>query len=384
MNRRSNARRGFTITELLVVIVIFVLVVGIAIPAFKSMIASTERSLAENQLKVGLAAARDAAIQSPASDAAAVFFFQPGGRVSIVPCVSVGVLEDDVGYRGQVQGSGAPERREVFVPIATSTPVQLPKDWSVRGYTPPNTISLSQAPIRGAPPNGWYDSMAADEAMVGQGLWVFPETGFIDATENGLGWQRQTFMVRFRNGTGELDSGNRSLALVIDVVPQTEFRDDDPAPPTPARLDLAIDLPATVKRVLDAGIPNGLSRDQQARQRERLLINILGDASNDSVLARPVTELALYDERSLAAALSEAIGMERVNPVTGTFYADPAAGDGPALDRTLGVNSTLFDVTLDVSRWIQGELTAGGRPVTTDARIFTLQRYLGRMQELAE
>lgn len=40
--RRSS--RAFTITELLVVIVIFVLIIGIAIPAFKSMIESSERA----------------------------------------------------------------------------------------------------------------------------------------------------------------------------------------------------------------------------------------------------------------------------------------------------------------------------------------------------
>jgi prepilin-type N-terminal cleavage/methylation domain-containing protein len=38
MNLRSRGPRGFTITELLVVIVIFVLVIGIAIPAFTSMV----------------------------------------------------------------------------------------------------------------------------------------------------------------------------------------------------------------------------------------------------------------------------------------------------------------------------------------------------------
>ena len=64
------ADRGFTITELLVVIVIFVLIIGIAIPAFKSMIESSERALAENQLRVGLGSARNAAIQNASADAA--------------------------------------------------------------------------------------------------------------------------------------------------------------------------------------------------------------------------------------------------------------------------------------------------------------------------
>ncbi|MFZ4431365.1 MAG: hypothetical protein ACOYPS_13560, partial [Phycisphaerales bacterium] len=230
MNRSSRSGGGFTITELLVVIVIFVLVIGIAIPAFTSMVQSSERSLAENQLRVGLSSARDAAIQSPASDAAAVFFFQPGGRVSIVPCISVGFLEDDENSRGTATGRRGVSR-EVFVPLATAAPIQLPRNWGIRAYTPANTVGGTDVAATGDA-NGWYDSLAAGTTSpAADGHWLFPETNFINpaaANAGATGWQRQTFMVRFRNGTGELDAGNRALALVIDPVAAQNFRQTAP------------------------------------------------------------------------------------------------------------------------------------------------------------
>jgi prepilin-type N-terminal cleavage/methylation domain-containing protein len=381
MNSRTPVARGFTITELLVVIVIFVLVVGIAIPAFKSMIDSTERSLTENQLKVGLSAARDAAIQSPASDAAAVFFFQPGGRLSIVPFISVGFLEDEVNSLGTATGLRG--RREVFVPLPTATPVQLPKGWSVRAFTPPNTVS-SSTPEQA---NGWYDSLAdgaADPSSTG--LWIFPESHLFhinpdplddDTAAVGRGWQRQTFMVRFKNGTGELDSGNRALALVIDPVASVKIRDEEPF--DAVRLDQASELATAVKRLLEADLT----------EVERInRIKLLGDVSIDSVLVRPVTELALYNERSLTSALIESLGATGANRVTGTPYADPNDPmnvDGPQVDDRVMPGRSLLEVTQAAGAWIEGRLTTtGGDVIGTDARIFTIQRYMGQVQELVQ
>lgn len=48
------------------------------------------------------------------------------------------------------------------------------------------------------------------------------------ANSGRTGWQRQTFMIRFRNGTGELDAANRSLCLVINPVAAQEFRSQAP------------------------------------------------------------------------------------------------------------------------------------------------------------
>ena len=369
--------RGFTITELLVVIVIFVLVIGIAIPAFTSMVQSSERSLAENQLRVGLSSARDAAIQSPASDAAAVFFFQPGGRVSIVPCISVGFLEDNEVSRGTATGrSGV--RREVFVPLATAAPIQLPRNWGIRAYTPANTVGGIDATPTGDA-NGWYDSLAGGATSPSaDGHWIFPETNFINpaaTNAQATGWQRQTFMVRFRNGTGELDAGNRALALVIDPVAAQGFRQTPPFSAT--RLDQAADLAAAVNRLLEANLTGTQRADR---------IKLVGDVSIDSVLARPVTELAVYNERSLTGALAQSLGYRGANRVTGTFYADPATTQGPALDATLfAAGPDLLAVNRATGLWIEGRLADGGGDVIeTDSRIFTLQRYLGQAQEVVD
>jgi prepilin-type N-terminal cleavage/methylation domain-containing protein len=382
----SRRVRGFTITELLVVIVIFVLIIGIAIPAFKSMIESSERALAENQLRVGLSAARNAAIQNPAADAAAVFFFEPGGRLSIVPCISVGFLGDR-----EMNGSTATGRtgadREVFVPLATGTPVQLPRNWMVRAYTPANTVSGSNADPATGNANGWYDSLSlgggpgSDPSATGH--WIFPETNFFNAaaaTIESNGWQRQTFMVRFKNGTGELDASNRTLCLVIDPIASEGFRTS--APYSQFRLDQASDLASSVRRLLEA---KTLSvTDQNDR------LKVLGDTSIDSILARPVTELSVYNERSLTAGLASALQYRGTNRVTGTMYSDPAQSDGPELDSTLFAagGADLLSVNDAIGRWIEGRLregnSSGGDLIETDSRIFTLQRYLGQVQELRD
>jgi len=374
------ARAGFTVMELLVVISIFVLVVAGTIPAFKSMIESSEKSLAENQLRVGLSAARDAAIQHPSADAAAAFFFQPGGKVSIVPCVSVGFLLDDE-YNAD-RRTNRKVKREVFVPINTIGPIQMPRGFSVRGFTPPNTLSGTDTTALTRNNNGWYDSLtrgaAAADDPASMGLWVFPETNLTTLQSPILGWQRQSFIVRFKNGTGQLDSGNRSLALVIDPVAAEGFRT---APPYSAsRLDKTSDLAASVRRLL--------ARTALTPQQETDRIKLVGDVSIDSVLVRPVTELAVYSERSLGGALSSALGYQGVDRTTGTIYAAPNAIDGPWVDpgnfQTPGVNLML--VTTASSRWIEGRLQRGnaanGELIETDARIFTLQQYLGQLEEL--
>jgi len=381
---RRTVDHGFTITELLVVIVIFVLIIGIAIPAFKSMIESSERALAENQLRVGLSSARNAAIQSPASDAAAVFYFQPGGRTLIVPCISVGFL-NDTEYDLDAPTGRVGVRREVFVPLSAATPVQLPRNWNVRAYTPANTVSGTDTDPATGNANGWYDSLAgaggADPAATGH--WIFPETNLYDNAANDpsdLGWQRQTFMVRFKNGTGELDASNRALCLVIDPIASQAFRETSTAF-SKYRFDTAADLPSTVRRLLDA---KHLTIPEQA---ERL--KVVGDVSIDSILTRPVTELSVYNERSLSSGLARALQYRGANRVTGTMYADPATTDGPTVDMTLfaGSGTTAETVKQSIGLWIEGRLEdpnepAGQRLIETDARIFTLQRYLGQIQEL--
>lgn len=57
-------RGGYTIVELLAVAGILIILLAFAAGALGSLLRSSERSLAENQLRVGLSAARDLALRS--------------------------------------------------------------------------------------------------------------------------------------------------------------------------------------------------------------------------------------------------------------------------------------------------------------------------------
>jgi len=418
VNRRTHAnlpsaRRatGFTIVELLVVIIIVVALLGLSIPAFKSLIESSERSLAENQLRVGLSAARDAAIRSASGDAAAVFMFSPGGKVSIVPCVSVGTLRDArvVNSTTPVQATANDDGtvlREVFVPVSNARPIQLPRGWSVRGFTPPNTASRVADPSQPTA-DGWYDSLSVesgDDTAAASRHWLFPETHFVNLTDNALGdkgYQRQTFIVRFRVGTGALVSGNLSTVLVFDplTVPYgTGFRTVGRDPWGLDRIDPAnrsflagetAEPARFVSRLLAR--PAATARTGSA-ERTRI-IRVLGDRSIDTILARPVSELALYNEKSLAGAVSRIFpGAGGLNRATNTFYAEPdrAGIDGPTIDPRLFPTQGTLDVSEAVGRWIEGRATPNNaNPTATnviesDARIFSLQHYLGQVQELQQ
>jgi len=356
-----NPRRSllaFTLTELLVVISILVILLAVAVPAFTTLASNSQRSLAENQLRVALTAARDAAIRSEDGDAAAYFRFEPGGRITVVPCVVAGRLLDQE-YDG---ANATPDLvlRDVFAPLNTVEPVQLPRGWSVRAYTPPASISDSNAD-----PNGWYENLTT---LSNEGNWVFPETHFVGlggaAEERGV--QRHGFIVRFKQGSGVLDVADRSSALVLDPVPADEFRDDSPF--DVARADQAGDLLGFARRAL-------IRPDLTIAERRELL----GDLSVDTVLVRPVTEMALYQEAKMLAALGT-----RPNRVTGTIFAPPSdtavsAVFDPAL-LPQGVDAE--QMQQNINAWLVGEFGLGGDIVVSDARIFIVQRFLGQMQEI--
>src|SRR5690606_39113284 len=160
MTRRRRRRFAFTLPELLVVIAIGILLLAIAVPAFRSVLYSSRQSGAASSVQSALAAARDVALESgPGRDAAAVFFADRGGRVRIMVAVYAGEMTDrDV--------SNAPVQREIFVRSERVEPVTLPAGWAVSGRARANMID-----------NDWYDSIDTyPRNLRDQDNWVYPET----------------------------------------------------------------------------------------------------------------------------------------------------------------------------------------------------------------
>lgn len=346
MNIQSQSRPAFSILELLVVVSIMAIVILLAVPAFQTLSYSMQRSSAEGSLKGGLRAARMVAIEAgDGVDAAAVFIHEKGGRITIIPCISVGELLD--------VASGSVARVEIFAPVAGVDAVQLPKGWSVRAYTPPNSIAGTG--------RGWYSGDTYPDA---QGNWIFPETGdhVYDPDKSDDGDHRQTFMVRYHGGSGEVDLSSVQPVLVLNAVPSTSFRNtgifDE------YRADLAVDQVRFVRNVLDDDVafngPNGLV-DRR---------DLLGNKSIDTVLARAVGQLAVYSESRLAGG----VGARRLNRKTESLYKD---SDKPELDMSLFASGMSEQSLSDaVSDWLES------RKASSDAMIFTIQRYSGRAQEM--
>lgn len=355
---RTTRRAGFTLAELLVVISLIILLIAVAVPSFSSLLYSQDRTLAENQLRVGLAGARDAAVRSrPGADAAAVFFYLPEtGRTRIIPCVSVGTLTDQQSGGGQVS-------REVFVPVAIESPVELPRGWTVRGYAPPGSIDQQGTS------SGWYDGNTYNSAG---GHWVFPENAFCDWGNAEEGEQRQTFMVRFEAGTGSVAIDRTQEVLVVDLSPRYGFRESG-IPWSVYRLDQAEDLPAEVRRLL-------IDRpDFSGTRGQRDLRRLLGDVAIDTVLARPLGQLALTDERKVATG----VGARGVNKTTLCLYGDPTSPTTlprePTLDTSLYSGSrTPGAIVKSLDEYIEGRRANQ----VSEARIFTLDRYSGQLREL--
>lgn len=391
---RSAARRAYTLTELLVVVAIFVIVLVIAIPAFQSMLYGSEQSLAENALRQGLASARDRAARGrPGEDTAAVFFFEPGGRSSIVTCVKAGEM---VSVDPTTQ-----ERRtlEIFAPASGAEPVQMPRGWSVRGYARPNMID-----------DTWYDRTYPSAGNVReQGAWVFPENGFYWAGNGpdytplrtrpaaGQNRNRNTFMVRFEGGSGHAVTSSPTYVLVLAPVAE-EFRSTLPwnLPGPDGRFVLRVDqeadaqrfvsralalpqiAPVVVGQVNNAGTQNIVQRSQ--------LDLVLGPDAADIVRAKAVGQLAVYSESRLARGL----GL-RLDRATDSLY-QPATDSEPHARwvSEWGPNPTTQQYEL-ASAWIEGRRRPGSAPdddnngwsaAAPDARIFAIARYQGSLVEM--
>jgi prepilin-type N-terminal cleavage/methylation domain-containing protein len=297
--RPGLVSRAFTLLELLVVIALIGLMLAVAAPAVTSIVRSTEEASAKNQLDVAMAAARSAAITSEAGgDTAAVFFMKPGGRISIGIYRKAGELLD-------IDLAGNSVVRDVFVPTA-QTPFNFPAGWMVRGLAPIGTLH-DEAGDR----SGWYEQTIGNRKfeMTGSGgsawwNWVYPETHFFNPKERtddpAKGGQtsasgncsRQTFMIRFEAGTGQVKTGDRRLGLVIDPSPSNSFRTQ--LPYRYYRFNRGDDVGAVVREILETRVANLPLADKR---------KLLGDQATDSVLAQSVTELGLYRESDLAAFL---------------------------------------------------------------------------------
>jgi len=391
------SRRAFTLLELLIVIAILAIVVAIAVPSFNSLLYSSNQAQAANQLQLALTAARDAAIRSaPGRDAAAVFFFEPGGRTTIVPCVSVGVLRDK--DPADPNDPDAFVEREIFVPVTGIEPFQLPKDWMVRAYAPRESLHSTQ----NGRETGWYDDANGGLSDIygslnfgggaGSANWIFPETGFYGRAAPESGRARQTFMVRFEGGTGRHNVTDTQPVLVVDPSPSVELRQDLSSghPMSKYRVDRATDLGRFVMSVLSAPAPSigfGGSTSEVEPLRLRDKQAILGDESADTVLARPLSQVALYNVQRMAGV----IGLREVNRETGCLYLPIEDLDDEsakaAWDTSLFGGGSESEVLERIYLWIEDRYfdTAGNDPedrAPSDARIFGIRRYDGAVIEL--
>jgi prepilin-type N-terminal cleavage/methylation domain-containing protein len=420
--RRSIA---FTLLELLIVVAIIAVMAAAGVPAIRNIIYSSTSSLAESQLRLALNAARDLAIRNPTGDTAAVFTYESGGRLTIIPAVHVGALLDGQDPGLPYTDNANPKvYRDVFVPTAMVDPVQLPQGWMVRGFAPPGSIyNSSDRDINNQPvvQNGWYyenfsgtvvgnrnPNIGTDPLIAGpsRGNWVFPENAFFDETKADQGDYRQTFMVRFQRGTGRV-LGSSFIPSVL-LLPRSRI-DTNTYPGalpsvTPAigpndwrRVDRIEDLVGWARSVLAL----------DARQAAALV----GARSTDCVTVNSVGILGLYEETRMAAAL----GAGGVNRITGTIYGTTPtqrvnvgsaneAPKAPNIDINLwragtAVNAAGADfaqseqVQVRINSFMIGALKArdiysglnftdGNRPIDADVRLFVMDTYLGNPKEV--
>jgi len=338
---RSRLARAFTLVELFIVVSILAIAVALGVPTFGSMLDATSRTLARNALQEAVSQARFLATAF-GRDSAAVFVTDPGGTVRIVPMLLVGEFEevpgdpfgsggnvpDDASFVGLFAPLGA--AREVFAPVPDTPGFTLPEGWAVRGYVQAGRLQPVN-PLLNTDPE-WYDSplyggnnptaQAKSEAN-----WVAPEDvyfnpyspgGAVNASGfGGLSTPRQTFMVRFEGGTGLL---RIDTAPAVTISPRPSTRNSESVSDRALRIDLAEDLGDWASQVMTASLEQFRGNPrvdpvELAARRDRLI----GVYSNETVLAGPVTRLALYRE----ARLAEALESRDVNALTGTLYAPP-------------------------------------------------------------
>jgi len=360
-------RAGYTLIELLVVIVIASLLIGIAIPAFSALLASSRESLAQNSLQQAILSARDAAASNiGGGDTAAVFFYDPSRGITVGIYEQVGEFTDDS------DNSDGSAIRDVFVPIPTMEPVELPPDYSIRGFvlgTQLRDEDWYEELTQYSPASGGIQPGGTSNDR-GPGAWVFPETDFYDKATQNDGTNRQTFMIRFSAGTGTLSRSNNS-ALVLDPRPTNLGRTAPPAGIQP--IEQSQDLKGWAVRVL-------ISTAADASQKQSLI----GNQSSDTVLARPVTDIAMYRERRLAQMLQ----LRGLNRDTKSIYLK---SNNPEVDTSLFRNSQLGRdrVALEtrITQWLEGRLALdstrdAGSALEADSAVYTVGSYFGDLVEV--
>jgi hypothetical protein len=294
-----------------------------------------------------------------------MFAYDPapgGGRLVAIPCVKVAEVYDLPTNLPQAK------LREVFVPSGVIEPVQLPKNWMVRGYAPANSIDIN---------GNWYEGTRYGTNLR-RGDWVFPETGFFRPGTASEGRHRHSFMIRFEAGTGRVATQTGEAVLVF-----------LPAPAEPPPL---LSLPPN-----DVAALRGLRLSNPRRYVERILSsttmnqtlkrNLLGVDSADMVTVKPVSAIAVYDETRLAAGLGATL-----DPTTGCMYKVRQPNVQPDfVPVTDGAGARTEDnarTTALVNQWIEGDtnLTNGiqSREDGDDpqARIFVVDRYSGVLQRV--
>ncbi|MBN8597124.1 MAG: prepilin-type N-terminal cleavage/methylation domain-containing protein [Planctomycetes bacterium] len=400
--------RGFSLVELLVIISIMAVLAAAGIPAIRNMIYTSSGSMAESQLRFGLQAARDLAIRSEGGDTAAVFVYEPGGRMQIIPMVYVGRILDTADPRNPLPAAPGltTAYRDVFAPTALAEPMQLPAGWMIRGFAPPGSIFAPGANNSGSsvPSNGWYYennpvgnrriNLGVDNisGQANKGNWVFPENGFYDPSRTNTGENRRnTFMIRFQSGSGRIVAASVTPAIVLLPRDTIDWNDSAARPvlstaTSPGdwrRPDYADNLPGWARSVI------GMSNNAD-------ISAMIGCRSVDVAQACNVNLLALYDELRMA----QTIGARGLNRVTGSIYGGAVGAlntanevpKAPNIDLSLWptsspASSNAERVQMLVNNYMLNALRysdVGSGPATnvdTDARLFRMDRYFGSAVE---
>ncbi len=402
--------RAFTVVEMLVVVVIILIVLTIATPAFQSMMYSAARSESANTVNAAVLAARELALRSTSGDdGAVVFIHDRDGTMRIIPAVRVGTLLEPVagtpvpGGGGPTSMNGTPRPpRDVFAPVPQAASFQMPAYWNVRGYAPANSMVEYVPGLRPREDVAvWYNSPMYGGATVTdrakqEGNWVFPETAFYDidqrAASSGVRTARQSFMIRFNSATGAVSS-DRSPALFIDPRPSTVNRPGG-ARPTAAQRWLRPDRAENLgdwARGMIASPPidqNGnrrLPTPYLTENDDNDRLSFIGLSSNDTVLVKPVTRIAVYDERVMARDL----GARRLNATTSSLYRPVARGSaqvGNEIDPDLfGGAVNTETLRRRINRWLDGDTNNDGVIDDEDqpqARIYLVRPGTGDLTEV--